>query len=529
MRPKPPLTRTLAAVALLLLPACGPAADAGGGESRTDGPAAAAQEGSSRLQEERGREAPRQDPRLQEDERRPAAAAAPDPEAASALSRTFRSAAEGALPAVVFVQVEAEPRADSAQGPLPDPFRYFFGPEGPEEGPPQGQLPPRVASGSGVIYDASGHVVTNHHVVADASYVLVRLPDGREFQAEVVGSDPSSDLAVLQLDADGEAVDDLPTAELGSSENLQVGDWVLALGSPFGLESTVTAGIVSAKGRQITGRQAALESCIQTDAAINLGNSGGPLVDLNGRVVGINTAIVGGPIFTGYGFAIPVDLARDVVSDLVEFGEVRRPLLGVRVSNVTAVDAEVYGLDEVRGADIASIDPDSPAAEAGLELGDVILAVDGEEVSDATELTTELAEHEPGERVELTIVRDGERRTVEAVLGRFETEQPAGAARTQETATRALGFSVEALTPAVAEQLDYEGQQAVVIRDVAPFSAAANAGVQAGQILVQVNGRDVQSPADLEAIAEDVERGDVVSLRLVTPELGETLVNYRVR
>ncbi|MFP3939532.1 MAG: Do family serine endopeptidase [Thermoanaerobaculia bacterium] len=506
MRPTPPLPRTLAALALLLLPACDPAG-AGDAEPRTDDSATEAQE---------------------EEQRRPAEEGAPGPEAASALSRSFRSAAEEALPAVVFVQVEAEPRADSPQGPMPDPFRYFFGPEGPEEGPPQGQIPPRVSSGSGVIYDQSGLVVTNHHVVADASYVLVRLSDGREYQAEVVGSDPSSDLAVLQLDTEGQ-VGELPTAELGSSERLQVGDWVLALGSPFGLESTVTAGIVSAKGRQITGRQAALESFIQTDAAINMGNSGGPLVDLSGRVVGINTAIVGGPIFTGYGFAIPVDLARDVVSDLLEFGEVRRPLLGVRVSDVTAVDAEVYGLDEVRGADVASIDPDSPAAEAGLELGDVILAVDGEEIAGATELTTELAKHEPGERVELTIVRDGERRTVEAVLGRFETEQPTGGTRAQETATRALGFSVEPLTPAVAEQLGYEGPQGVVIRDVAPFSAAANAGVQQGQILLQVNGRDVQDPADLEVIAEDVERGDVVSLRLFTPDLGETLVNYRVR
>jgi serine protease Do len=253
-------------------------------------------------------------------------------------------------------------------------------------------------------------------------------------------------------------------------------------------------------------------------------------VDLDGRVVGINTAIFGGPAFVGYGFAIPIDLAKKVVSDILEYGEVRRPQLGVTISDVNAVDAEAYGLSEVRGADIGTVVPDSPAEEAGLQIGDVILAVDDEPIDDAADLTTTLAEHQPGDAVTLTVFRGGEERELEVELGRFQSEEPARERdRAAQASAERLGFSVETLTPALAERLGVDRAEGVVISQVSPFGAAASAGVAAGQVLLRINGREVATPADVERIAEGVEPGDVVSLRLIVPELGETILNYRLR
>ncbi|HUO86931.1 MAG TPA: trypsin-like peptidase domain-containing protein [Thermoanaerobaculia bacterium] len=440
--------------------------------------------------------------------------------AANALSSTFRAAAQRALPAVVYVEVERQ-----ASGPemrIPEQLRPFFGPQ-----VPQGEVP-MVGSGSGFILDAAGHVVTNHHVVEGAEQVLVRLVNGREYMAEVVGSDASTDVAVLRLlETDGA---DLPRADLGSSDALRVGDWVLALGSPLGLDFTVTAGIVSAKGRQISGRQAALEAFIQTDAAINQGNSGGPLVDLAGRVVGINTAIVGGMGFVGYGFAIPIDLAQRAVRDLLEVGYVRRPQLGVSVQDVTAVDAEVYRLPRVAGAEISFVQRDTPAARAELAPGDVIVAVDDDEVANATDLTTMLARRDPGDEVTLTYFRDGERQTTRVELGQFERpESAAAAAEDRRTPERVLGFSVQPLAPQTARQLGYETAEGVVIADVSRLGAAARAGLRPGMRLLAINGQPVSSVTDVAAAARGIESGDVVSLRVEVPELGETVLNFRAR
>lgn len=438
------------------------------------------------------------------------------------LSGAFRAAAHAALPAVVFIRVEKPAGGDSPAQQIPEPFRRFFGI--PED---QGEMPPQQGLGSGFLIDQDGHIITNAHVVSGASYVNVRLVDGREFEAEVVGSDSSTDVAVLRIDSDGE----LPVAELGSSDQLRVGDWVLALGSPLGLDFTVTTGIISAKGRRISAREGTLEAFLQTDAAINPGNSGGPLVDLTGKVVGVNTAIYGGRTFVGYGFAIPVDLTRRIVSDLLEYGEVRRPRLGVRVSDVTAVDAEAYGLDEVAGAEVNTVEDGSPAAEAGLELGDVVVAIDGDPVADASELVTTLARMRPGDEVELGVVRDGDRRSVTVELGQFEAaddragEQGRGAEGVQQK----LGFRVEPLTPEIAAQLGLDRSSGPVVAEVAPFSAAANAGIRPGMVVLEVNGETVDSPRDVASAARDIEAGRVVSLRLLVPRLGETIVNYRPR
>ncbi|HEX2254878.1 MAG TPA: Do family serine endopeptidase [Thermoanaerobaculia bacterium] len=491
----PPVRRGLLA-ALVLLLACGDAATA-------------------------------QDEAAQEVRQRLGASTVPaDQSAARSLSATFRAAAEQALPAVVYIEVE---RPGSALRGPQSPFDFFFGPQQPNPQQPRqpmqpGQAPPEVGSGSGFILDREGHVITNHHVVADAERILVRLLDGRELEAEVVGSDENSDVAVIRVDPEG----GLPTAELGHSDPLQVGDWVLALGSPLGLDFTVTAGIVSARGRQISGRQLALESFIQTDAAINRGNSGGPLVGLDGRVVGINTAILGPGI--GYGFAIPIDLAKRVVRDLLEHGYVRRPQLGVSISDVTAVDAEVYGLERVAGAEIAFVQPDTPAARAGLQPGDVVVALDGEDIDSGNALTTQLARREPGERVTLTIVRDRQRRPVEVELGQFETNGEQQADRDRDRGPEELlGFNVEPLTPQTARRLGFDETEGVVIANVVPFSPAARAGLAPGQRLLAVNGRPVGSAAEVRRAGEGLEAGDVVSLRVEVPEVGETVINYRTR
>lgn len=447
-----------------------------------------------------------------------------DTEAAASLSRAFRAAADRAEESVVYIEVEKTAEASIPQN-IPEPFRHFFGPDPQEPQPSRGV-------GSGFVLDDEGHIVTNHHVVSDADFVLVRTHDRREFQAEVVGSDADTDIAIIKIDNDEKP---LPAATLGSSHETRVGDWVLALGYPLGLESTVTAGIVSAKGRQVgvvaqTGRQTALESFIQTDAAINQGNSGGPLVNLEGEVIGINTLIYGGMRFVGYGFAVPIDLAHKVIDDLLEYGYVRRPKLGVSISTVTAADAEAFGLEQVAGAKVASVEEGSAADGAGLETGDVIVALNGEPIRTSSDLTARLAQLKPGAEVELTLVRYGDRKTVTAELGEFEHDGDDEATEPDgESAVEKLGFSVQSLTPELADQLGYENAQGVVVSNVVPFSSAARAGVARGMKILAINRQEVRSPRDVARIAREIQEGSLVSLRAEIPGVGENIVNYYTR
>ncbi len=445
-----------------------------------------------------------------------------DTRTAKEMSQAFRGAAEAALPAVVYVQVEK--KAQKVQQQLPDEFRRFFGL------PPGGQLeqPPEVGSGSGFVLDDKGHIITNNHVVSDTSYIMVRLEDGREFDATVVGTDPTTDVAVIQIKPDGK--EPIPVAALGDSDKVEVGDWVLALGSPLGLDFTVTAGIISAKGRNLGGGEGALQAFIQTDAAINPGNSGGPLVDLEGRVIGINSAIFGGQRFVGYGLAIPIDLARRVVQDLLKYGYVRRPRLGVRVGNVTAVDADIYKLPDVQGALVASVEKDSPAAEAGIQPGDVVLALDGTPVATATDLTTRLARMQPGDRVTLTVVHKGTKKDVSVKLGEFKPDKEASDQGTpSRPAEETLGFSVTPLTSDLARRFGYSRSAGVVIDEVNRFSSAAAAGVRPGQLLLEIDGKKVETPRDVQRVAADISEGDAVSLLVEVPDIGETVINFRIR
>jgi serine protease Do len=462
----------------------------------------------------------------QQQERAPLGSGAlADTTAALALSSAFRTAAERTLPSVVFIAVEQTlPHARSDQlDMIPEQFRDFF------RLPPGDQ--PRRGTGSGFIIDSDGHILTNTHVVADASRLTVRLLDGREYTARVVGSDVSTDVAVIKIELrPGES---LPVAPLGDSENLRVGDWVLALGNPLGLDFSVTAGIVSAKGRTIPRGGAQLESFIQTDAAINPGNSGGPLIDLFGRVVGVNSAIFGSDRFVGYGFAVPIRLARRVAGDLLEFGYLRRPQLGARVGSVRAVDAEVYNLTEVRGAVIAAIDPqDGPAATAGLRPGDVVLALNGQPIRDDVHFITSLAEHRPGERVTLGIVRDGRSMDVAVQLGEFaRPPQPRAApAERNDRPEQVLGFTVRDLTPAEAGRAGFRGEGGVVLESVPENTAAWLVNLREGAIVLAINGQRVRNAQHVREIARNIQPGSAVSLLVWDRELrGEMVVNYRTR
>ncbi len=419
------------------------------------------------------------------------------------LSDAFAEVARVATPAVVSLLVDHE-----GSGQDGSPFDPFFGV--PQPGPRQGR-------GSGAIVDPSGLVITNYHVVENASRIQVRLADDREFEASAIGTDPPTDLAVLRLDAAGEA---FPHLGVGDSNEVRVGDWVLAIGNPLGNSHSVTAGIVSAKGRVLGGDY---QDYIQTDAAINPGNSGGPLLSLDGHLVGVNTVIqvAGTPGNIGLGFAIPSNLVRRVYDQLASEGEVTRGWLGVAVQAVDPEVAAAFDLSEdQRGAMITDYSgADSPARQAGLRSGDVIVRFNGRVIEDSTDLQFAVADARPGERSEIEFLRDGERRTAEVVLAQrdFEEAAPLAEANPPESgAPGRLGIVGETLTPELAERLgsDFEG---VLIRGVTTGGAAHRAGLQRGQIILEVDGRPVRSTADLGRALSEVEAGEPFPIWVAQP------------
>jgi len=444
------------------------------------------------------------------------------------LSRAFRRATERALPSVVFVEVEAVRRARIE---VPEPFRGTPWEDLFRRGEPQSA--PRVGNGSGVIFRPDGYILTNNHVVDGANRVRVVMQDRREFEARVIGRDPNTDIAVLKVDATG-----LPAATLGDSDAVEVGDWVIALGYPLHLGSTATAGIVSAKGRSlgIIGRNeeasAPLEAFIQTDAAINPGNSGGALVDLEGRLIGINTAIASPTgYYSGYGFAVPIHLARRVAEDLIERGAVQRPRLGVQIDEVDPADAEVYRLERATGVEVKGVEPGGSAERAGIRLGDVIVGVDGRTVESTGALMELLARYRPGQRVTLDVVRYGERLRVPVELGAFESQRRADGSETSQAADGLgrLGFRAADPTSAAAKRLGVQAERGAVVVDVEAGGPAARAGVQPGLVVERFNGREVGSAAELERLAREVRPGQAVSLVVTLPDGRSTIVNYRVR
>lgn len=454
------------------------------------------------------------------------------------LSTAFRVAADQMLPSVVMIQTTPEvtpmaerrpgrpnvtPRENPFEGtPFEDFFRQFPGRGFGMEGLP-GQPVPRTGMGSGVIIDASGIILTNNHVVSGGK-VVVRLYDGREFTAASVATDPQTDIAIVKI----EGVKDLVPAKLGDSDAVAVGDWVLALGQPFGLESTVTAGIISAlqRGVGITAR----ESFLQTDAAINPGNSGGPLVNLDGEVIGINTAISsrsGGN--DGVGFAVPINLARWVADQLATEGKVLRAFLGVGIQPVTAELAEQFNVKPREGVVVTDVFPNTPAAKAGLKSGDVIVGFAGRKVTSPQELQLAVERAAIGKSEKLVVLRGGKQLELSFKAEQQPSEFGTAGRRadrsgeTPDSQFSLFGMEVSELDAAVAEQLGIQDAQGVVITSVQPGSPAARAGLESGMVISQVNRKPVTSVDELRAAVKAAKEGDNLLL-LVRTAVGSRFV-----
>jgi serine protease Do len=444
------------------------------------------------------------------------AAPAPVPVASGAAARTigagvdsYAAIVDHSAPAVVTIRSEKRVRATS--GPFPDDplFRQFFG----EQFRRPRTLPERRegALGSGVIVRADGYVLTNHHVVDGADHVRVELSDGRSFKADVVGCDAPSDLAVLKIDGH-----DLQTLALADSDQVRVGDVVLAVGNPLGVGQTVTMGIVSAKGRATGMGDGSFEDFIQTDAPINEGNSGGALVNTRGELVGINSQILtpsGGNI--GIGFAIPTNMARNVMTQLIDGGRVRRGMIGVTVQPMTSDLARSLGTDQVTGALVSDVQPGSPAGKAGVRRGDVITAINGEAVKDGNELRNHIAALQPGTRVDLRVLRNGKPQTLGLTLAELSSDRGAAIDENGPADGRdgtGFGMSVEPLTRERAEQFDLDGATGVLVTSVQPSGRAADAGLRRGDVIQEVDGRHVDS---VEALQSALQHGDRPALLLV--------------
>ena len=388
-----------------------------------------------------------------------------------------------------------------------DPFREFFGPF---ENEPSQEFKQR-SLGSGFIIDRDGYIVTNNHVIEDADEIQVRLYDGEEFEAEVVGRDPKTDLALIKIkDASG-----LKPMKMGDSEALQVGTWVVAIGSPFGLEQTVTAGIVSAKGRIIG--SGPYDDFIQTDASINPGNSGGPLIDLQGQVVGINTAIVASG--QGIGFAIPINMAKDIVVQLKTKGEVTRGWLGVGIQDLTPELAEYYKVDRKKGVLVTHVFEGDPADRGGIKVNDIVVAVNGEPVNSSRDLSRKIAGLGVGKKTMITVWRDGKEKTIAIETAKRDDQEMV--ARKEPETKGELGLRVRNLDAEMASRLGYsEGEKGVLVVEVQSGSKAENAGIQQGDLIKEINRKAVATVSQFSKQMDRIEKGETIRLLMKRGQSG---------
>ncbi|UCH77496.1 MAG: DegQ family serine endoprotease [Candidatus Coatesbacteria bacterium] len=436
-----------------------------------------------------------------------------DLEALRRIGQGFSQVVKEVSPAVVNVRVTAKVsgRRPSFHGAPPfdffggDPFHGFF-----EQQPEEDRL--ERGSGSGVIVSADGYILTNNHVVTEADEITVVAADGERYEATVVGTDYRTDLAVIKIEGKN-----FPAAKLGDSSQLEVGEWVLAVGNPFELQNTVTAGIVSARGRSNVGL-AEYEDFIQTDAAINPGNSGGPLVNLDGEVVGINTAIAtrtGGNM--GIGFAIPINMAKQVMDELIKTGKVTRGWLGVYIQPVTADFQKQFRLKSTAGALVADVNAGGPADKAGLKRGDVIVRYQGEKIEDTNHLRNLVADTEVGTNAEVGVIRNGKEKKIRVKIGELPEEEAAAGRQLGGGFEEDVGFEVKNLTPSLRRQLGLaENQEGVVVVNLKQVSDAYQQGLRQGDVIIELNRQEIADVSDFNAALGDLGPGDTVLLVVIT-------------
>jgi serine protease Do len=443
------------------------------------------------------------------------------------LNDAFVEISKAVTPSVVFIDVTTSAKKSDDKNDKS--FEYFFGPDFKMDQPPQ------HGSGSGVIISKDGYIITNNHVVKDASDkgIKVVLMDKREFTAQLIGTDPTTDIAVIKIEAN-----DLAVASVGNSDDVQVGQWVLAVGNPLGLNNTVTAGIVSALGRNInvSGDNYAINNFIQTDAAINPGNSGGALVDINGMVIGINAAIqTTNGFYQGYGFAIPINIVKSVSSELIKSGKIERGYIGVSIKDVDTKEAKGLGLDKAKGVIVENVIKGGAGDEAGIKSGDVILSVDGKEVNAANQLQTIIGSHKPDDKVTLSVFRDGKTISVPVKLKPRDDKQNIVNNSQQNNDNSELktkkfddiGFSVSDITGNTKKELDIES--GVLVKEVKNYSEAFNRGLRAGVVIIEADKTKIESTDQLTSIINKKSKADILVLKVITPNKDIRLIALEIQ
>ena len=438
------------------------------------------------------------------------------------VPQNFSTLADTVSPAVVHIRVEKTIKGEGpASGPFGgnpfgggEQFRDFFDHRfGPQRRPEFRQ----PGLGSGFIIDKAGYIVTNNHVVDGADSIKVILKDETEYPAKVIGRDPVTDIALIKIETKG----NLPTVPLGSSDNLKVGEWVAAIGSPFGLQYTVTAGIVSAKGRAIG--SGPYDDFIQTDASINPGNSGGPLINMQGEVVGINTLIIARG--QGIGFAIPIDLAKGIVTQLKANGEVTRGWLGVTIQDLKGELAEYYGVKGKSGVLVAGVVPGDPADQAGIQPKDIIIEINGQTVNTSRDLTSLAANLGVGHKAQVTILRNGKSKTLEVQIGKRPVTMASVSESRQKEKEGEYGFKVTDLTPEMARRFNLEQSSGVIVVGVAPNSKADAAGIQQGDFIIEINHQTVASVKDFKSLIDQYKQADGINLLVKRMNAGLVVIH----
>jgi len=423
---------------------------------------------------------------------------------AVSLQDAFVTVAEDVSPCVVNLSVEKTIRDNGNLGsgfgfegtPFEDFFKDFFGRNNQREFKDQ-------SLGTGFIVDSRGYILTNNHVVKGADEIVVHLLDGRKFKGKIVGTDPKVDLALIKIDVS----DSLPTAKLGNSSKTRIGEWVIAIGNPFGLEHTITVGVISAKGRSL-GQRTQYENFIQTDASINPGNSGGPLVNIHGEVIGINTAIVAGG--QGIGFAIPVDIARHIINSLIKHGKVTHAWLGIYIQDIDDTLAKHFKVNPKSGVLVADVMNNSPAEKAGIKRGDIITKVNEKKVSTPSDLQSEILEKDVGEKVEVAVLRDGKEDICSIVLEEMTNDGESSTLSADDHTWK--GMTLQNITPEIASEFKISSEiQGVIITKVEPRTPSAEAQIQRGDVIIGINNQSIDSLDEFNQIVEQIQdKEDVI-------------------